>query len=115
MPFDGLDERPAPIESGRMRKYFDASSGWPGPNSSPAKFLPIMVWLDPLEPCSTSTGWSCGLAERLIVQLQLGQDFAGVKAEVLDHAVAALRLRLGHRAPAAPLRMSNPRSGAETE
>ena len=35
-PSDGLADWPWPIASGRMMKYFAASSGWPGPNSSPA-------------------------------------------------------------------------------
>jgi hypothetical protein len=31
-----------------------------GTNSSPAKFRPIMVWPEPLDPCSTNTGSPVG-------------------------------------------------------
>ena len=59
-PSEGLDDLPAPIESGMMMKYLAASSGWPAPNSSPAKFFVSMVWPEPELPCSTSTGSPVG-------------------------------------------------------
>jgi hypothetical protein len=39
-----------------MMKYFVASSGWPGPNSSPANPGVSMLAPVPVVPCSTTTG-----------------------------------------------------------
>ena len=56
MPSDGFDDLPAPIASGRMTKYLLASSGCPGPNSSPANAGVSMPVPEPAVPCRTSTG-----------------------------------------------------------
>jgi hypothetical protein len=39
-----------------MMKYLLASSGWPGPNSSPANAGVSMVAPEPVVPCRISTG-----------------------------------------------------------
>ena len=44
------------MASGRMMKYLLASSGWPGPNSSPAKAGVSMLAPEPVVPCRISTG-----------------------------------------------------------
>jgi hypothetical protein len=51
-----LDDFPAPIASGRMMKYLPASSGWPGPNNSPANAGVSMLAPDPVVPCKMRTG-----------------------------------------------------------
>ena len=45
-----------PMASGRMMKYLLASSGCPGPNSSPANAGANMPVPEPVVPCRTSTG-----------------------------------------------------------
>ena len=55
-PSEGLDDFPVPMASGRMMKYLLASSGWPGPNSSPANAGDSMVAPEPVVPCRISTG-----------------------------------------------------------
>ena len=43
-----------------MMKYFVASSGWPAPNSSPAKAGVSIEPALPVVPCNTSTGCPVG-------------------------------------------------------
>jgi hypothetical protein len=59
-PSDGFVDFPWPTASGRMIKYFFASSGWPSPNSSPAKAGVSIEAPDPPVPCSTTTGSPVG-------------------------------------------------------
>ena len=56
MPSEGFDDFPWPMASGRMMKYLFASSGWPGPNSSPAKAADNMLAPEPVVPCRINTG-----------------------------------------------------------
>jgi len=59
-PSEGFDDLPCPIASGRMMKYFFASSGWPSPNNSPANAGVSIEAPDPPVPCSTTTGSPVG-------------------------------------------------------
>jgi hypothetical protein len=38
-PSEGLEESPWPMSSGRMRKYFVMSRGWPGPKRTSEKTI----------------------------------------------------------------------------
>ena len=69
-------------------KYLVASSGWPGPNNSPANAGVSMPAPDPVVPCSISTGSPARIADGRVVQLQLGHHLAGVEPEVARDPVA---------------------------
>ena len=85
---------PWPSASGRMMKYFFASSGWPSPNSSPAKSGVSMLAPDPPVPCSTTTGSPDGSPIGPVVQAHFRQDVAGMEPEVLGDEGAFLRRRI---------------------
>ena len=97
-PSLGLLEAPWPMSSGRMTKYFATSSGWPGPNSSPAKLsarncapLPVGAVHDQHGIAHDAGGVLPRRAERAVVHPELGQRFARGEPEVPEHDVALSR------------------------
>ena len=85
-----LGRFPWPMASGRMMKYLVASSGWPGPNSSPAKAGVSMLAPEPVGAVQDQHGLAGGLADGPVVQAQLRHRLAGVEAEVARDPVAFL-------------------------
>ena len=97
-PSEGFVDLPWPIASGRMMKYFFASSGWPAPNSSPAKAGCQHAGAGAGGAVQHHDRLAGRLADRPVVQAHLGQDLAGVELEVLGDEAAFLRRRiLGRR------------------
>ena len=91
-PVRGLRHLPAPSASGTMMKYLAASSGCP----APGHFAGEIRAHHALAGAARTVQHQHRLARRVtdchIVQLQLGEDLAGVKAEVRDRPIARLLL-----------------------
>ena len=75
-----------------------ASSGWPGPNSSPAKSARKNPRASPVSPVQNENRLARARAHSDVVQAQLRQHFASVEPEVADHPVAFDRSRVVSRA-----------------
>src|SRR5262249_55209089 len=93
-PSLGLDEPPRPMPSGTMMKYWLASRGEPGANSSSASVGRRQLSTVPPVPCSNSTAFAMspvalrlGGPKREVVELQLGQSLAGAETEIPEDEI----------------------------
>ena len=86
--FGGLS--PWPMSSGRMRKYLVMSKGWPGPKRTLEKMGFRRVWrvaAGAVEEedgvVDVAGGVAVRGAEGEVVEIELGEGFAGAELEVL--------------------------------
>jgi hypothetical protein len=86
-PSDGLLERPVPMASGTMMKWRRASSGWPGPNSSPPNCRARLQ-----RAVQRQHRQARRIAQRGVVQAQRGQGLAVLEAEVRHGPFVLARL-----------------------
>ena len=85
---------PAPIASGRMMKYSLASSGWPGAEQLAGEGRRQHAGARAAGAVQDQHRLAGRLADRRVVQAQLGHHLAGVEAEVAGDPVALLRRRI---------------------
>ena len=77
-----------------MMKYLVASSGWPAPNSSPAKAGVSMLAAEPRGAVQHQHRLAGRFADRRVGEAQLGHHLAGVELEVARDPLALLRRRI---------------------
>ena len=104
-PSLGLLDWPWPTLSGRMMKYFSASSGWPLPNRRPPYPPPRNPAPVPPVPCRISTPLRTtpsaslrGVPDGAVVNLHLGHALAAREREVARDEIAFDRRRETTRA-----------------
>ena len=87
-PSEGFDDFPAPTESGRMMKYFVASSGWPAPNNSPGKGRRQHASAGAGRAVQYEHRLPGRRADRRVVHAKFRHGLAGVEAKIPEDDVA---------------------------